>query len=357
MFGQYQQQMTANPYYAQQGLLSQQPIVSPQQAALLSQPSLLHQAALLNPQQQLAHHTGLLPQQALLQQSLAGQAHGQNNSLLGSPPARMQVNPALLSRALLNQALINNQLKPKLFNNRAPYKPILKPKVQQPLKPEDTMSQLEKLIPEFDDADKFTATSKEFIDLLLRGLSKETAPKFFEILQKLSTLIGSPAHNSVSLWRVFDGAYAKRTLFSNGETEELTKWKGEVDAKIKPKSSVFVKRPSDDQFDPIKRQRANGASVEDILLKHIDTLEDEVSKLRDELTQIKKKHGREMEQIRIAVGIPVVDEEELPDTTIPNPEVDVSAETVSKDESTILDTSVQDKSPNTLTDTDLNSSE
>jgi len=64
-----------------------------------------------------------------------------------------------------------------------------------------------------------------------------------------------------------------------------------------------------------------------------------------------------MEQIRIAVGIPVVDEEELPDTTIPNPEVDVSAETVSKDESTILDTSVQDKSPNTLTDTDLNSSE
>jgi len=356
MFGQYQQ-MAANPYYAQQGLLSQQPIVSPQQAALLSQPSLLHQAALLNPQQQLAHHTGLLPQQALLQQSLAGQAHGQNTSLLGSPPSRMQVNPALLSRALLNQALINNQLKPKLFNRATAYKPVLKPRVQQPLKPEETLVQLEKLIPELDDADKFGATSKEFIDLLSRGLSKETVPKFFEILQKLSTLIGSPAHNSVSLWRVFDGAYAKRALFSSGEIEELTKWKGEVDAKIKPKSSVFVKRPSDDQFDPSKRQRSNGASVEDILLKRIDKLEDEVSKLRDELTQVKQKHSKELEQIRAAVGIPVVDEEELPDSTT-NPEIDVSAtETVSKEENAILDATEQDKSPTTLPKAKLNSAE
>lgn len=227
----------------------------------------------------------------------------------------MQVNPALLSRALLNQALINNQLKqPKVFN-RVPYKPIVKPKVFSPLKPEETLSKLEKLLPELDDADKFTVISKEFIDLLLRGISKETVPKFFEMLQKLSTLIGSPAHNSVALARMFDAAYAKRTLFSTEEIAEISKWKGEVDAKIKP--TIFVKRPSDDQFDSNKRQRSNGASVEDILLKRIDTLEDEVSKLRDELSQTKQKYGKDLEQIRAAVGIPAieVDDEELPDTT------------------------------------------
>lgn len=235
----------------------------------------------------------------------------------------MQVNPAILSRALLNQALINNQMKPKVFN-RPPYKPVLKPKVPQPLKTEETLSKLEKLIPEIEDVDKFTTAAKELADLLTRGLNKETAPKFFEVLQKLSALIGSPAHNSVSLWRVFDGAYAKRTLFSTEQVDELTKWKAEVDAKLKPKTNVFVKRSSsDDQTDSNKKQRTNGASVEDILLKRIDTLEDEVGKLRDELAQTKHKYNKEIEQLRAHAGLPqIVDEEELQENSASHLETD-----------------------------------
>jgi hypothetical protein len=327
----------ANPYYAQQGLLSQQSIVSPQQAALLSQPSLLHQAALLTPQQHIAHHTGLLPQQALLQQSLAGQAHGQATSLLGSPPARMQVNPALLSRALLNQALINNQLKPKIFN-RVPYKPIVKPKAHPPLKPEETISKLEKLVPELENADNFATTGKEFTDLLLRGLSKDTATKFFETLQKLAGFIGSPAHNSVILWRVFEAAHAKRAVFSAEEGEELTKWKAEVDAKMKPKPNTFVKRPvSDDQSDPNKRQKSNGASVEDILLKRIDTLEDEVSKLRDELALTKQKYETEFKQIKAVVGVPEEEETPVPEVDAETSKTETTTATLDGKESVQTD--------------------
>ena len=106
--------------------------------------------------------------------------------------------------------------------------------------------------------------------------------------------------------------------------------------------------------------RANGASVEDILLKRIDTLEDEVSKLRDELAQTKQKHSKELEQIRGAVGLIPVDEEELPDSTTFNTEFDTPEPT--KD--TALISSVEQESPavplNTCRDldsADLNSTE
>jgi len=274
----------------------------------------------------------------------------------------MQVNPALLSRALLNQAFINNQLKPKVFN-RVPYKPIIKPKVL-PLKPEETLSKLEKLIPEFDNVDKFTANSKEFVELFLRGISKETATKFFEVLQKISAFIGSPEYNSVAVWRVFDGAFSKRALFSTEEAEAIGKWKAEVDTKIKPKTNDFGKRPaSDDQSDSNKKQRPNGATLESILLKRIDTLEDEVSKLRDELTQTKLKHGKELAQIRLHVGIiPTVEEEDIPEiVAVPN---SIEADTTVEAPSVVEPTKSEEEAPagpttsiNINDSTDLNSVE
>lgn len=177
----------------------------------------------------------------------------------------MPVNPAILSRALLNQALINNQLKPKLFN-RPPYKPAIKPRAQS-LKPDETLRRLEKLVPEFERADRFTATSKDFLDLLQQGIHKDTETKFFVVIQviwcvhatanlyvqKLSSIIGSPEYNAAAVRRVFDGAFAKRGFFTPEESESITKWKAEVDAK---NTSELGKRFAEGQVDsPNKKQR------------------------------------------------------------------------------------------------------
>jgi len=180
----------------------------------------------------------------------------------------------------------------------------------QPLKPEEVSAKIEKLLPDFEDASKFVPTANEFVNLFFRGVSKDTSSKFFEVLQKLSSLIGNAEYNSLALSKIYDSAFTKRTVFSTEENESITKWKTELDSlKPKPTAPVFGKRPLEsDQQQDAKRQRTS-PNVESILLK-LDTLEMEVSKLREELAQTKKDHNKEISLLRAELGLQSHPEEE-----------------------------------------------
>lgn len=209
----------------------------------------------------------------------------------------MPMQQGVLSRAALYAAVNKAKFTP-------PPRPIIKPRVTPPMKPEEILNKLGKLASDFENPSRFVTTSNELVNLITRGLTKDNSTKFFEVLQKLSPLIGSPEYNSVAMSRIFDAANAKAPLFAAEEAESVAKWKSELDAKKpKPSMPIYGKRPIDDQSGSSKKLRPE-PTVESILLKRIDTLEDEVSKLRDELLKTKVRHGKQLAQIRIDLGLP-----------------------------------------------------
>jgi len=206
--------------------------------------------------------------------------------ILSSPHVPLPVNP-FLNRPLFNPALV------------LPRGPLPQPQRARPaLKPYEVLNKLNTLQQQLQSTSTYQQASKEFTDLLNKGLTKQNATQFYEVLEKVATVIGNEEYNSLSTHRILQCAFFKKFLFSEQQVAEIVKWKAAIDELIKPKLSGTVesgvKRANEEANGGEERKKPKTENMD--LHKRIELLEDEVNKLKEgygvvlsELEVIKKR--------------------------------------------------------------------
>jgi len=226
----------------------------------------------------------------------------------------------------LNANLLNRQVgRGKPILNQPPYRG--RP-VPGPGENAEVLGKLNKLIPELGNAEKFISNAKQFNDLLNKGLNRQTANHFYTGLEALSANIGKEGFNTNSLWRIFEFAFLKKSLFSNNviHAENITKWKHEADQLMAPKGATAAKVERKHALNEAPASGAKRARVIPSVKNYnvtevgqqVEVLQEELVAVREELRAVRDDYKREVDFLYQHLGITPP----APPTPPPEPEIE-----------------------------------
>lgn len=223
------------------------------------------------------------------------------------PPITPFLNAAVFNRGGVGRGVI----KPHLQQQTNFKKPAITPTL--PVNNGEILSKLAKLIPEFSNPEKSTINSNTLVDLLRRGLNKQTEENFHAALETLAVNIGKEGFNQSALRRVFEYAFLNQHYFSSNpkHLENIIKWQKEDPTNREGRKRDLAETPStnNNAAHPSAAKRARIVTVSqrnynvvDVGLQ-VEVLQEELVAVKEELRAVRDQHKREISFLYQHLGL------------------------------------------------------